>query len=186
MFEVLTRRWWIFLVRGIAAVVFGILALSWPGAALVALTVLFGAYAFVDGLLALFAAASGADRSRWWIFLIEGLVGLIVAFFVATEPVLSAISLLWVIAFWAIVTGVMEIIAGVQMRDHVKSEVLYIIAGVLSVALGIWIMRDPAAGVVAVAWIIAYYAILFGILQIGLAFRLRHVHAGSVPLATAR
>ena len=185
MIEALTRRWWIFLVRGIAAVVFGVLALASPGAALLALTVLFGAYAFIDGLFALFAAASGADRSRWWIFLLEGLVGVIVAFFVATEPLLSAVSLLWVIAFWAIVTGVMEIIAGVQMRDHVKSEVLYILAGVVSVAFGIWIMREPALGAVAVAWIIAYYAIVFGILQIGVAFRLRSVHTAAGTLAPA-
>lgn len=183
MVDALTRRWWIFLVRGIAAIVFGVLALTWPGAALLALTVLFGAYAFVDGLFALFAAVSGADRSRWWIFLFEGIVGIVVAFLVATQPALTAISLLFVIAFWAIVTGVIEIVAGVQLRDHVAQEWLYIVGGVLSIALGVLMLRDPAAGVVAVAWLVAYYAILFGLLQIGLAFRLRRAHAA---VATSR
>lgn len=178
MIEALSRRWWIFLVRGIAAIVFGVLALTSPGATLLVLTVLFGAYAFVDGLFALFAAVSGADRSRWWIFLFEGIVGIVVAFLVATQTALTAITLLLVIAIWAIVTGVLEIVAGIQLRDHVAQEWLYIVAGIASIALGILMLRDPAAGVVAVAWLVAYYAIFFGLLQLGLAFRLRR-HAAS-------
>ncbi|MGD0050196.1 MAG: HdeD family acid-resistance protein [Vulcanimicrobiaceae bacterium] len=179
MIEALTRRWWLFLIRGLAAVVFGILALIWPGIALGALTIVFGAYAFVDGVFAFAAAVSGTAGSRWWVFMIEGIVGLIVAFFVLTEPVLSAISLVYVVAIWAIVTGAVEIVAGVQLRDMISNEWLYVLAGIVSIAFGILVLRDPSSGALAVVWLIAYYAILFGILQLAFSYRLNRL--GAVP-----
>ena len=182
MIDALTRRWWVFLIRGLAAIVFGILALVWPGIALGALTILFGAYAFVDGIFALAAAVSGIAGSRWWVFLIEGIVGLVVAFFVLTEPVLSAISLVYVVAIWAVLTGVIEIVAGIQLHDVIPNEWLYVLAGVISIAFGIWVLRDPSSGALAVVWLIAYYAIVFGILQLAVSYRLNRLHAVAAPI----
>ena len=179
MLDALTSRWWLFLARGIVALAFGVAVFIWPGAGLLALTVLFGAYAFVDGILALSVAASGLAGNRWWAVLIEGLLGLVVAFYVFTQPVMSAAAFVYAIAFWAIFTGVMEIIAGIQLRDLVANEWMYILGGALSIAFGVLVLRYPAAGAVAEVWTIGLYAILFGITQIGVAVRLNQFR--SVP-----
>jgi uncharacterized membrane protein HdeD (DUF308 family) len=182
MLASLASRWWVFLIRGIAAILFGVLAVMWPGIALGALTILFGAYAFVDGVFALGAAFSGGSGSRWWVLVVEGLVGLIVAGFVLTQPFMSAVALVYAIAFWAIITGILEIVGGIQMRDVLQNEWLYVLGGIASIVFGILILRDPGSGALAVIWIIAFYAILFGILQIGLSIRLNRLHgtAGAI------
>jgi uncharacterized membrane protein HdeD (DUF308 family) len=168
----LADRWWVFLIRGIAGVAFGIIALVYPGSALVALTILFGAYAFIDGIFALAAAFTGVAGSRWWALLLEGILGLVVAFIVWTQPVYSTVVLVYAVAIWAVITGIIEIIAGFQLRDVVNNEWLYILAGVVSIIFGILVFRDVGAGAVAIAWTIGIYAILFGIMQFGVAFRL--------------
>jgi len=176
MLEMITSRWWIFLVRGIAAVVFGLAAAMWPQITLPALTILFGAYAFVDGVFALAAATNPIAGSRWFALLIEGLLGLTVAFFVITQPALSAVALVYAIAFWSIFTGILEIVAGVQLRDLLPNEWLYILAGIFSIAFGILVVRYPDAGALAIVWLVAFYAILFGITQVALSLRLRQVY----------
>lgn len=172
MIAALADRWWVFLIRGIAGLAFGIIALVYPGSALIALTILFGAYAFVDGVFALAAAFSGIGGSRWWALLLEGILGLIVAFVVWTQPIFSTAVLVYAIAFWAVITGVIEIIAGFQLRDVITNEWLYILAGIVSIIFGILVFRDIDAGAFAIAWTIGIYAIIFGVLQLGVAFRL--------------
>ena len=172
MVQALASRWWIFLIRGLAGVIFGIIALAYPGSALIALAILFGAYAFVDGIFALAAAFTGIAGTRWWALLLEGILGLIVAFVVWTQPVFSTAVLVYAVAIWAIITGVIEIIAGFQLRDVINNEWLYILAGAVSIIFGILVFRDIDAGAIAIAWTIGIYAILFGIMQLGVAFRL--------------
>ncbi len=172
MVQALANRWWIFLIRGLAGVIFGILAIVYPGAALVALTILFGAYAFVDGIFALAAAFTGIGGTRWWALLLEGILGLVVAFYVWTQPTFSTVVLVYAVAFWAVITGIIEIVAGFQLRDVIKNEWLYILAGVVSIIFGILVFRDVDAGAFAIAWTIGIYAIIFGVMQLGLAFRL--------------
>lgn len=172
MVQALANRWWIFLIRGLAGIIFGILAIVYPGSALVALTILFGAYAFVDGIFALAAAFTGIGGGRWWALLLEGILGLVVAFYVWTQPAYSTVVLVYAVAFWAIITGIVEIIAGFQLRDVITNEWLYILAGVVSIIFGILVIRDLDAGAVAIAWTIGIYAIIFGVMQLGLAFRL--------------
>ncbi len=172
MVQALANKWWAFLIRGLAGVIFGILALVYPGSAIIALTILFGAYAFVDGVFALAAAFTGVAGSRWWALLLEGILGLVVAFIVWTQPLYSTVVLVYAVAFWAVITGVIEIIAGFQLRDVINNEWLYILAGVVSIIFGILVFRDVDAGAVAIAWTIGIYAIIFGIMQLGLAFRL--------------
>ncbi len=172
MVQALANRWWIFLIRGLAGVIFGILAIVYPGSALVALTILFGAYAFVDGIFALAAAFTGIGGTRWWALLLEGILGLVVAFYVWTQPAFSTVVLVYAVAFWAVITGIIEIVAGFQLRDVINNEWLYILAGVVSIIFGILVFRDVDAGAFAIAWTIGIYAILFGVMQLGLAFRL--------------
>ena len=144
----------------------------YPGSALVALTILFGAYAFVDGIFALFTAFTGVAGSRWWALLLEGILGLVVAFYVWTQPAYSTVALVYAVAIWAVLTGIIEIVAGFQLRDVITNEWLYILAGVVSIIFGILVFRDVDAGAVAIAWTIGIYAIIFGVMQLGLAFRL--------------
>jgi uncharacterized membrane protein HdeD (DUF308 family) len=172
MVQALANKWWAFLIRGLAGVIFGILALVYPGSAIIALTILFGAYAFVDGVFALTAAFTGVAGSRWWALLLEGILGLVVAFIVWTQPLYSTVVLVYAVAFWAVITGIIEIIAGFQLRDVINNEWLYILAGVVSIIFGILVFRDVDAGAVAIAWTIGIYAIIFGVMQLGLAFRL--------------
>ena len=175
MIEALASRWWIFLVRGIAAILFGVVAIAWPGISLVALTMLFGAFAFVDGVMAFGFAFTGAGGSRWWALVIEGLVGLGVAFFVLSQPGLSAVSLVYAVAVWAVFTGVIEIIAGVQFRDFLPNDWTYVLAGALSIVFGVLVMRNPIAGGLAIMWIIAFYSILFGLMEVFLSRRIKRL-----------
>ena len=136
----IARNWWMLLIRGIVAVVFGILALVWPpGITFLALTILFGAYALVDGVVALAV-------------------------------------LLFLIGAWAIVTGIFEIVQAVEMRRAIANEWLLLLSGVASVIFGVLIFFFPAAGLVAVVWLVAIYAIIFGVMLIGLSLRLRQLH----------
>jgi len=179
MLEALTSRWWVFLVRGIAAVVFAVAAVFWPGITLLALTILFGAYAFIDGTFAIAAALSGYTGSRWWLFVLEGLVGLVVAFFVLTQPGLSILALVYTIGAWAVFTGVIEIMAGLQLRDVISNEWLYVLGGIVSIAFGILVIRNPQAGALAVVWMVAFYALLFGIVQIVFGYRLNQMRSAA-------
>jgi len=182
MLESLAKNWWAVLLRGIAAVIFGVLALWHPLAAGVALVFLFGAYALIDGIFAIVAAVRAAEvRARWWPFVIEGIVGIAIAAITFFYPGITAFALYWLIAAWAIITGVFEIIAAVQLRRVILNEVLLIISGVISIAFGILLYLYPLAGAFTIIWVIGIYAIIFGILFIMLAFRLRKHLTPSAP-----
>jgi uncharacterized membrane protein HdeD (DUF308 family) len=183
MIDALTSRWWVFLIRGIVALLFGILALVYPGMTFFALTIVFGVWAFIDGIFALAAALGGLGGSRWWVLLIEGILGLIVAFYVWTQPVFSAIVLVYAIALWAIITGITEIIGGFQLREYINNEWLYILAGIVSIVFGILVLRDVGAGLVAVTWTLGIYAIIFGFTQFGVAYKLNKLHSAAGAVA---
>ncbi len=163
------RDWWLWLLRGIFAVLFGILAFAWPAAALVSLVLLFGIYALLDGIANIFLGA----RSRHWSLLLFGVLGVIAGIVTLVYPGISAVALLIVIAVWAVVRGVLEIVAAIALRKVIANERLLILAGVLSVAFGGLVMAFPGAGALAIVWAIALYAIVIGVLSIALAFRLR-------------
>jgi uncharacterized membrane protein HdeD (DUF308 family) len=171
---VLARNWWALLIRGIAAVLFGILAFAWPGLALAALVLLFGAYAMVDGVMGLVGAlkASRANE-RWGALLVEGIAGIAagtVAFF---WPVITALALVYVIAAWAAVTGAFELAAAVRLRKYITGEWLLALSGIASLVLAVLLFAAPVAGALALALWAGIYAIIFGALEIALAFRLR-------------
>lgn len=173
----LSKNWWLLLLRGIAAIVFGVLAFMWPGLTLLTLVILYAAFAFVDGVLALAAAFThtAAEVPRWWLVL-TGLLGIaagVIAFF---WPGITALVLILFIGAWAVVRGIMEIVAAIQLRKEIEGEWLLILLGVLSVLFGLGVLIFPGAGALALVWAIAIYAIVIGIVEIMLAFRLRQHH----------
>ncbi len=174
MLHALARNWWAVLIRGIAAIIFGILAFLWPGATGVALVILFGAYAFVDGVFAIVAAIRAAEaHERWGAFVIEGIIGLVIAAITFFNPRITAFALYLTIAVWALLTGVLEIVAAIRLRKEIQNEWLLILGGIASLVFGILLIVYPLAGVLTVIWLIGAYAIVFGVMMIGLALRLR-------------
>jgi uncharacterized membrane protein HdeD (DUF308 family) len=171
----LADNWWLLLLRGIAGIAFGVLAFSWPGLTLITLTLLWGAYALVDGVIAVSAAvnASGGDAGpRWWLGL-SGVAGILAGALTFYYTGATTLVLLMFIATWAIVIGALQIWGAVALRKVLQNEWLLILNGVLSIAFGVILMAQPGAGALAFVWMIAWYAIFFGCLYIALAFRLK-------------
>jgi len=176
MLHAIVRNWWMWLIRGIAAIVFGILAFLWPGITLLVLILLFAAYALVDGASAIGLAIAGRGGDRaWWEMLLVGALGVAAGLIAFVWPGITAVALLIVIAAWAIVRGFFEIAAAVQLRKVLENEWLLILAGALSILFGILLLAWPAAGILALVWLIGAYAILFGIVSVALSFRLRQM-----------
>jgi uncharacterized membrane protein HdeD (DUF308 family) len=168
----LARHWWVIGLRGVAAIIFGILAFVWPGITLAVLVLLFGAYALVDGILDIIVGFRG-DASHRVMLLVEGIVGVLAGLAAFAWPGLTALVLLYIIAFWAIVTGVLEIVQAIRLRQAISNEFALIIGGVLPVLFGIVLLAAPGTGALAVIFIIGAYAIVFGVALLGLAWRLR-------------
>ena len=180
----LARHWWVIGLRGLAAILFGVLAFVWPGMTLAVLVLLFGAYALVDGVLTLVAAFRGGVQHRI-VMVVEGVVSVLAGLAAFVWPGLTALVLLYIIAFWAIVTGVLEIVAAIRVRRAISNELGLVIGGVLSVVFGVVLLIAPGAGALAVIFLIGAYAVVFGIALLGLAWRLREHHQtaiGGAPL----
>ncbi len=174
MLKSLAQSWWLFALRGVAAIIFGVLAFVSPGATILALILVFGVYAVLDGGLAIFAAFQiRTVNNRWWVVLLEGLAGILVGIVAIVYPQITAGALLLLIAFWAFFTGIMEIIAAIRFRREIENDWSLIFAGVVSVILGIVLVANPFAGAVGLVWAIGVYAILFGASMLYLAFKLR-------------
>jgi uncharacterized membrane protein HdeD (DUF308 family) len=180
-----TTNWWALVIRGVAAIIFGILTFVWPGITITALVLVFGAYAIVDGIFAIMAGVRAPKSlSRWWLLLIEGIVSVAAGVVAFLMPGITALFLLVMIASWAIVTGVIEIIAAIQLRSEITGEWLMVLSGVASIVFGGLLLYDPGAGALTVVWIIGAYAIFFGILLVALGFKLRsvdHSFHGATP-----
>jgi len=171
----LTRNWWLLLLRGIAAIALGVLAFVLPGITLLALTLLWGTYAILDGIFALAAAIAGSGAepsSRWWLALV-GACGILVGIGTFFTPGMTAFVLLMFIASWAIVVGVLQIWGAIQVRKEIENEWLLALSGLLSIAFGVVAIASPGAGAVSVVWLIGWFALLVGCIYIALAFRLK-------------
>src|ERR1700726_4155306 len=175
MLDALARNWWALALRGVAAVLFGLLTFFLPGITLVTLVLLFGAYALVDGVFNVIAFFRVA--SHQWALLIEGVIGIIAGILTFAWPAITAIALLYVIAFWAMFTGIFEIVAGIRLRKVISNEWLLLVLGAVSLLFGLLILFAPGAGALAIVLWIGAYALVFGIFLLALAFRLRgHRH----------
>jgi len=170
----ITRYWWLVALRGAAAVLFGVACILWPGLSLLVLVLLFGAYALVDGIFAIGAAiATGGRHGRWWGLLIEGIVGVGAGILTFVFPGITAFALLILIAAWAIVTGVLEVVAAIRLRQEMGNEVLLVLSGIASVLFGAILFAAPTAGALAVVWLIGAYSLIAGLLLLVLGFKLR-------------
>jgi uncharacterized membrane protein HdeD (DUF308 family) len=181
MLHALAKCWWVLLLRGIAAIAFGVLAFIWPGLTLVTLVLLYGAFALVDGVLALFAAFTGGAKPvpTWWLVVV-GLIGIAAGLVTFMWPGITAILLVLFIGAWAVVHGIFEIIGAIQLRKEIDNEWMLILGGALSVLFGAVVLIAPGAGALGLVWVIATYSIIFGILFVALALRLRtHRHAAA-------
>jgi uncharacterized membrane protein HdeD (DUF308 family) len=158
-------------LRGVAAIVFGIVAIAWPDITIGVLVAFFGAFAFVDGAFSIGAAFGGESRDRWW-YALRGIGGITVAIIALVWPGLTALSLLYFIASWAVVTGVIEIIAAIQFRDAITGEALFIVSGLLSVVFGTVLFMFPGDGAIAVVLTIGIMAIINGTWDVVASFTL--------------
>jgi uncharacterized membrane protein HdeD (DUF308 family) len=174
---ILGDNWWLLLLRGIAAIAFGVLALFWPAITLISLTLLWGAYTLVDGVFALWAAISGRANApamgpRWWMA-ISGVVSILAGLAAFFWPGMTAFILLIFIGIWAIIIGVLTIWGAIQARKEIEGEWVLGLFGLLSIAFGALVLFQPGAGALSLIWTIAGYAIFAGVLLIMLAFRVR-------------
>jgi uncharacterized membrane protein HdeD (DUF308 family) len=169
----LARYWWLILLRGIAAIGFGVLAFIWPGITLVTLILFWGAFTLIDGVLALAHAIMGGNMgSRWWLALI-GVAGIAAGVLTFMWPGVTALILLWFIAAWAIVLGVFQIMGAIRLRREIDNEWTLILGGGLSVLFGLVLLVAPGAGALALIWVIGAFAIALGILLVMAALRLK-------------
>ena len=184
MLRTLAQNWWAIVLRGVCAVLFGVFAFAWPGKTLAILVLFYGAYALVEGVLAVAWALMGRREGPFpWGVLLSGLAGVAIGVVAFMSPAVTALALLYLIAIWAILRGVFEIVGAFHLRKELDNEWLLALSGVLSVLLGIFLIAAPGAGALAVLWWIGAFAILFGILEIALGFRLKGVHARLAPRA---
>ena len=176
MINAISGNWWVFLLRGIAAIIVAVIAFTQPGVALISLVLVLGFYFCLVGLLGVVASFAGVGGDRWWALLLEGILGIVVAILIWSWPLTAAMAFVYFVAAWLILSGILQIAAGVRLRDFIDNEWIYILGGIISVAFGIWVFRSPAQGTVATAYLFGWYFLFFGIMQVALAFRLRSLH----------
>lgn len=172
----LARWWWTFVLRGLVAIVFGVLAFVAPALGIAVLVGLFAAWALIDGAADILTGIQSRSRDRnWWLSLLEGIVGVVAGVLALLFPVLAAGALLVIIAVWSIFTGVFEIVAAIRLRQQIQGEFWLGLAGVASILFGLLLFIFPAAGALTVVWLIGGFAIAFGVMLILLGLRLRGV-----------
>jgi len=167
--EALAKQWWVLLVRGILALLFGIVAVALPSLTLLALVMLFGVYVLLDGMVVLWV---GVGARAWWLVIV-GILGLIAGILAFVYPSITAVALLCLIAAWAIVRGMFEIIAAIQLRKEISNQWTLIIGGIVSILFGVVLVARPSVGALAMVWVIGVFALVFGVAMIVLSFQLR-------------
>ena len=172
--HILTRYWWMLLLRGVVAILFGFTVITRPGISLVVLTLFFGAFVLVDGVAGVVTAIGGRkEREHWGLLLIAGLAGIVLGLLTFMKPTMTALILLFYIAIWAIVTGVVQIAAAIRLRKEIEGEFWLGLAGFASVVFGLFLIGRPGAGALAVLWLIGGYAVAWGLILVILAFQAR-------------
>jgi uncharacterized membrane protein HdeD (DUF308 family) len=175
MLTILSHNWWVVALRGVAAVILGILTLLFPGLALLTLVSLFGIYALIDGISMAIISIQHRQETYWWVHLLEGLVGILAGILTIMYPDITSLILLYIIASWAVLTGLFEIWAAVQLRKAIQGELWLGLGGVISILFGFLLILSPSTGALAVLTIIGIYAIAFGVVLLILSFRLRGI-----------
>jgi uncharacterized membrane protein HdeD (DUF308 family) len=184
----LARNWWSLLIRGLLGILIGVLAFLWPHITIAALVLLFGAYALIDGVLHVVGAVNAAQKNeRWGVHLIAGIMGIVAGVITFFWPAITTFALVYLIAAWAVMVGIFDILTAIKLRKHIDHEWLLALSGVASLVFGVLIFFAPVAGAVAIALWVGIYAFFSGAVLIALAFRLRswehhHLPGGPMPL----
>jgi uncharacterized membrane protein HdeD (DUF308 family) len=182
LIETLKRHWWVPVIRGIAAIVFGVIAFAYPGLTVAMLVLFFGAWVLVDGVFRVVGAIGHRASDKEWGFdLIIGIVGIIIGFLTFHAPQITALALIIYIAAWALMIGATEIALAIKLRREIKGEWFLILMGLVSIVFAVMLLWNPLPGALALVWLIGSYAIVFGILGIIFGFRLRSLPTFAAP-----
>jgi len=174
LIETLKRHWWVSVLRGVAAIIFGIIAFTHPVMAIATLVLFFGAWVLIDGIFRVVGAIRdrGADPDWAW-QIVLGIIGIIVGLLTFHAPQVTALALVIYIAAWALMMGASEIVMAIKLRHEIKGEWLLILVGLASIVFAVLLLWNPVAGAAAVIWLIAWYAVVLGVLSIIFGLRLR-------------
>ena len=178
MLSLLARNWWLVEIRGVAAIAFGVLAFLWPGITLLVLVTLFAAYMLIDGiaLLVSLRRAEPATSGHRLAVALMGILGVGVGIATIVWPTITALALLYLVAFWAITLGLVQVIAAIRLRRDISGELWFVVGGLLTIVFGVFILAFPGSGLLSLVWIVGAWAIVFGITNLVLAWRLRGLH----------
>ncbi|AXY73008.1 HdeD family acid-resistance protein [Paraflavitalea soli] len=177
MTPLFTQYWWIFLLRGLFAIILGIIALLIPGVTFTTLVIFLGAYMLVDGIFSVITAISGRKTMEYWGWVLTiGILSILAGIVTFMNPFVTGAALLYLVAFWAIVVGLLEIVVSIRLRKVITGEGWYILAGILGIAFGILIILNPIAGAITITLIFGFYALIFGFILLSFAMRLRRRH----------
>lgn len=180
MITQLKQNWWILALRGALAVLFGILAFAWPVATAFAFVFILAAFAFIEGIFAIIGAFGwGLPGTQRFLLILMGLLGLGVGVCAVLYPGILALTLVFVVAWWAIVTGVLQLVVAVEMRKVIPNDWLLVLGGIVSVLFGVLLIWRPFAGVLTLAYLFGFYALLYGFMLLGLSFRLKGLTTAS-------
>ena len=182
LLETLKRHWWVPVLRGVVAIIFGVMAFAYPGLTVAVLVLLFGAWVLVDGIFRIIGAIGHRSSDPDWGWqLVIGILGIIIGFLTFHAPAITALALVIYIAAWALMIGVTEIVVAIKLRREIKGEWFLILMGVVSIIFAIMLLWNPLPGALALVWLIGSYAIVFGVLGIVFGFRLRSLPALRPP-----
>jgi len=178
MLNLMARNWWLVEIRGVAAIAFGVLAFLWPGLTLVVLVTLLAAYLLIDGVTLLAALVRGepGTRGHGWAIAIMGILSVGVGIATIFWPEITALTLLYLIAFWAVTLGAIQIVAAIRLRREIAGELWLVAGGALTILFGVFLAIFPGSGLLSLVWIAGAWAIVFGITSLVLAWRLRGLH----------
>jgi uncharacterized membrane protein HdeD (DUF308 family) len=177
MLALLSRYWWVLVIRGVMAIALGVFALVWPQETIAALVLVFGAIALVDGAFTVVSSIAGHVLTpSWWVLLLQGLLGIGVGVWTLVNPAITAAALLIYIAVWAIGLGVLQVVTAVRLRRDITGEWWLALGGIAGIAFGILLLRNPAAGALTVLWLIGSYALVWGVMLMLGGFAVRRLH----------
>lgn len=173
MTEWVIRHWWTFVLRGVLAILFGIVAVVWPSLTVATLIIIFGAYLLVDGVFSVGAAFINGGNGRWVQYLLIGVIDIIIGLATLIWPGVTALGLIWFIGIWAVILGLLQIFGSFRLRQSLGNEIWSLLSGILAVLVGLYLIVFPGSGAVSLVWVIGIYAIVFGVMLIVLGFQLR-------------
>ncbi|UTF61843.1 HdeD family acid-resistance protein [Gilvimarinus sp. DA14] len=172
--QAIASNWWMLLLRGLFAIAFGLCAWFLPGVSLAVLIIMFGAFSLADGVVGIWMAFSGRQQNdHWWVLLLWAISSLLVGLCALFAPGVTAVVLLWLIAAWSIIVGVLQIAAAIRLRQELQGEWRLVLSGALGVLFGVALFAWPGAGILTLLWLIGAFAVLIGVLLVILAFKVR-------------